>query len=116
MEKKGEGGQQHAESQDGDKESSNPLAKRAAIPVRRVCFGKIALGQFIREPHERAFSQMNSYVDNRKSQNGGFRGVDAKASGITLSSSHSLLLAPDVDPALRTGIAAEVAILRNVLK
>jgi hypothetical protein len=33
-----------------------------------------------------------------------------------LPSNHSALFAPDVDPALRTGIAAEVAVLRGLLK
>jgi len=33
-----------------------------------------------------------------------------------LPSNHSPLFAPDVDPALHTGIAAEVAVLRNLLK
>jgi len=40
----------------------------------------------------------------------------AKAEGTRLPSNHSPLFAPDVDPALRTGIAAEVAVLRNLLK
>ncbi len=39
----------------------------------------------------------------------------AKAAGIPLPSNHSSLFAPDVDPALRTGIEAEVAVLRNLL-
>lgn len=39
----------------------------------------------------------------------------AKAAGIELPSNHSSLFAPEVDPALHTGIAAEVAILRNLL-
>jgi hippurate hydrolase len=39
----------------------------------------------------------------------------AKAAGTTLPSNHSSLFAPDVDPALHTGIAAEVAVLRNLL-
>jgi amidohydrolase len=39
----------------------------------------------------------------------------AKASGTTLPSNHSPLFAPDVDPALHTGIEAEVAVLRNLL-
>lgn len=39
----------------------------------------------------------------------------AKASGTMLPSNHSPLFAPDVDPALHTGIAAEVAVLRNLL-
>jgi hippurate hydrolase len=42
--------------------------------------------------------------------------AQAKADGTTLPSNHSPLFAPDVDPALRTGIAAEVAVLRNLLK
>jgi amidohydrolase len=41
--------------------------------------------------------------------------AQAKAAGTTLPSNHSPLFAPDVDPALRTGIAAEVAVLRNLL-
>ncbi|MGA3347948.1 MAG: amidohydrolase [Candidatus Sulfotelmatobacter sp.] len=40
----------------------------------------------------------------------------AKALGTQLPSNHSPLFAPEVDPALRTGIAAEVAVLRNLLK
>ena len=42
--------------------------------------------------------------------------VQAKAAGTMLPSNHSPLFAPDVDPALHTGIAAEVAVLRNLLK
>jgi hippurate hydrolase len=41
--------------------------------------------------------------------------AEAKASGANLPSNHSALFAPDADPALHTGIAAEVAVLRNVL-
>jgi len=40
----------------------------------------------------------------------------ARAAGTTLPSNHSSLFAPDVDPALHTGIAAEVAVLRNLLQ
>jgi amidohydrolase len=40
----------------------------------------------------------------------------AKAAGTQLPSNHSSLFAPDVDPSLHTGIAAEVAVLRNLLK
>jgi hippurate hydrolase len=42
--------------------------------------------------------------------------AEAKAAGTMLPSNHSSLFAPDVDPALRTGIAAEVAVLRELLK
>jgi hippurate hydrolase len=41
--------------------------------------------------------------------------AQAKAEGTMLPSNHSPLFAPDVDPALQTGIAAEVAVLRNLL-
>lgn len=41
--------------------------------------------------------------------------ADAKAKGAKLPSNHSPLFAPDYDPALRTGIAAEVAVLRDLL-
>jgi amidohydrolase len=41
--------------------------------------------------------------------------AEAKGSGENLPSNHSSLFAPDVDPALRTGIAAEVTVLRNLL-
>lgn len=41
--------------------------------------------------------------------------AEAKKEGTTLPSNHSPLFAPDVDPALRAGIAAEVAVLRNLL-
>jgi amidohydrolase len=40
--------------------------------------------------------------------------AQAKASGTALTSIHSSLFAPDLDPALHTGIAAEVAVLRNL--
>ena len=40
----------------------------------------------------------------------------AQASGTRLPSNHSALFAPDVDPALHTGISAEVAMLRDLLK
>jgi len=41
--------------------------------------------------------------------------AQAKASGTMLPSNHSPLFAPDVDPALHTGILAEVAVLRELL-
>ncbi|MGA2004213.1 MAG: amidohydrolase [Terriglobales bacterium] len=41
--------------------------------------------------------------------------AEAKRTGAFLPSNHSALFAPDVDPSLRTGIAAEVAVLRNLL-
>jgi amidohydrolase len=41
--------------------------------------------------------------------------AQAKASGTQLPSNHSPFFAPDVDPALHTGIEAEVAVLRNLL-
>jgi hippurate hydrolase len=41
---------------------------------------------------------------------------EAKARGTTLPSNHSALFAPVLDPTLDTGIAAEVAVLRNLLQ
>lgn len=41
--------------------------------------------------------------------------AEAKASGNRLPSNHSPLFAPDAEPAIRAGIAAEVAVLRNLL-
>ena len=41
--------------------------------------------------------------------------AEAKANGTTLPSNHSSLFAPDVEPALRAGITAEVAVLRSLL-
>jgi hippurate hydrolase len=41
--------------------------------------------------------------------------AQSKASGNALPSNHSPLFAPDVEPSIRTGIAAEVAVLRNLL-
>jgi len=41
--------------------------------------------------------------------------AEAKRTGTTLPSNHSSRFAPDVDPALHTGIEAEVAILKNLL-
>ena len=41
--------------------------------------------------------------------------AQAKASGIPLPSNHSPLFAPDAEPALRTAIASETAVLRNLL-
>jgi hippurate hydrolase len=43
------------------------------------------------------------------------KSAQARAAGTMLPSNHSPLFAPDVDPALHTGIAAEVAVLRNLL-
>jgi hippurate hydrolase len=40
----------------------------------------------------------------------------AHAAGTILPSNHSPLFAPDADPAIRTGIAAEVAVLRKLLQ
>jgi amidohydrolase len=42
--------------------------------------------------------------------------AEAKAAGTHLPSNHSPSFAPDADPALHTGIEAEVAVLRNLLK
>jgi hippurate hydrolase len=42
--------------------------------------------------------------------------VQAKAAGVTMPSNHSSVFAPDVDPALHTGITAEVTVLRSLLK
>jgi hippurate hydrolase len=42
--------------------------------------------------------------------------AQAKAAGTMLPSNHSPLFTPDVDPALHTGIATEVAVLRNLLQ
>jgi hippurate hydrolase len=42
--------------------------------------------------------------------------AQAKASGNALPTNHSPLFAPDVEPAIRTGIAAEVVVLRNLLQ
>ncbi len=41
--------------------------------------------------------------------------AQAQASGTHLPSNHSALFAPDVDPALRTAITAEVSMLRSLL-
>jgi amidohydrolase len=41
--------------------------------------------------------------------------AQAKAAGAQLPSNHSPFFAPDVDPALRAGIVAEVAVLKNLL-
>jgi len=42
--------------------------------------------------------------------------AEAKASSKDLPTNHSPLFAPDAEPALRTGITAEVAVLRDLLK
>src|ERR1043166_2493486 len=39
----------------------------------------------------------------------------AKTEGTSLPSNHSPLFVPDIDPALHTGIVAELAVLRNLL-
>jgi hippurate hydrolase len=41
--------------------------------------------------------------------------AEAKALGNALPSNHSPLFAPDVEPSIRTGITAEVVVLRNLL-
>jgi amidohydrolase len=41
--------------------------------------------------------------------------AEAKANETLLPSNHSPLFAPDAEPAMKTGIAAEVAVLRNLL-
>ena len=41
--------------------------------------------------------------------------AEAERAGKMLPSNHSPLFAPDVEPALKTGVAAEVAVLRNLL-
>jgi amidohydrolase len=42
--------------------------------------------------------------------------AQARAAGINLPSNHSSLFAPDAQPALRTAITSEVALLRNLLQ
>src|SRR5436305_6697789 len=42
--------------------------------------------------------------------------AEAKSSGKDLPANHSPLFAPDAEPALRTGIATEVTVLRDLLK
>jgi hippurate hydrolase len=42
--------------------------------------------------------------------------ADEKAGGPQLPSNHSSYFTPDVEPALKAGIAAEVAVLRNLLQ
>jgi len=42
--------------------------------------------------------------------------AQAKSGGPALPSNHSPMFTPDVEPALRTGIVAEVAVLRSLLK
>lgn len=42
--------------------------------------------------------------------------AESKASGIMLPANHSPLFAPDAEPALKTGITAEVAVLRDLFK
>jgi len=42
--------------------------------------------------------------------------AEAKAAGASLPSNHSPFFAPDAEPALRTAITAEVAVLRNLLQ
>jgi len=41
--------------------------------------------------------------------------AESKNTGVMLPSNHSPYFAPDVDPALHSGIKAEVAVLRNLL-
>lgn len=41
--------------------------------------------------------------------------AESKDAGMMLPSNHSPFFTPDVEPALRTGIQAEVAVLRNLL-
>jgi amidohydrolase len=41
--------------------------------------------------------------------------AESKAAGTMLPSNHSPFFTPDVEPALRTGITAEVAVLRNLM-
>lgn len=41
--------------------------------------------------------------------------AEARKAGTSLPSNHSPFFAPDADPAIRTGIVAEVAVLRNLL-
>jgi amidohydrolase len=41
--------------------------------------------------------------------------AQAKAAGTTLPSNHSSLFAPDIDPALHTGMVAEVTVVRSLL-
>jgi len=41
--------------------------------------------------------------------------AEARSSGVPMPSNHSPLFAPDLDPALHTGIAAEVTMLRDLL-
>ena len=95
-----------------------------------------ALAEYLRSPLEAALSKNNVVTGNPITPSEDFSafveqgvpgfyfslgGADpekfaqAKATGTLLPSNHSSLFAPDVDPALHTGITAEVAVLRNLL-
>jgi hippurate hydrolase len=100
-------------------------------------FNDPALAQRLRAPLESALGKANVVTAEPKTPSEDFSyfvkqgipgfyfdlgGADpaklaaAKASGTTLPSNHSPLFAPDAEPAIRTGIAAEVAVLRNLLQ
>lgn len=95
-----------------------------------------ALAERLKAPLEAAFGKENVFVEGPHTASEDFsayiaQGIpgfffslgganpqkyaEAKASGTSLPSNHSPLFAPDAEPALRTGIAAEVAVLRNLL-
>jgi len=95
-----------------------------------------ALAQRLRVPLEQSLGKQNVFIEGPYTASEDFSaylaqgipgfffslgGADpeklaqAKANGTHLPSNHSPLFAPDVDPALHTGIAAEVAVLRNLL-
>ena len=96
-----------------------------------------ALAQRLRGPLESALGKQNVVMDEPDTASEDFsyfvkQGIpgfyfnlgganpekyaQAKAAGTILPSNHSPLFAPDIDPALHTGIAAEVAVLRNLLQ
>lgn len=95
-----------------------------------------ALAQRLRVPLEAALGKQNVFIEKPFTASEDFSaylaqgvpgfffslgGADpdkfaqAKATETQLPSNHSALFAPDADPALHTGIAAEVAVLRNLL-
>ena len=100
-------------------------------------FNDPGLAQRLREPLEAILGKENVFTSEPKTPSEDFsyfvgQGIpgfyfdlgganpeklaQANAAGTGLPSNHSPLFAPDAEPAIKTGIAAEVAVLRNLLQ
>src|SRR5208283_2732233 len=99
---------------------NDPVLARYLVPVLEATFGK---SNVVTVPAVMASEDYSFFVEQGVPSFFFSLGAadpeklrQARAAGHQLPSNHSSLFAPDADPSLHTGIAAEVAVLRDLLR